>query len=380
MRARLTNWIASRRFDYALAVILGLGGELELWTQSGSRLTRGWAITAAVMAITAMTVAIRRTYPTIAGLGAGVLAMVLSSLVGPPNLLSYLIAWSCAMYGLAVWSDSRRFLWTFLALATVVVLSVLLGFVHSGELQFVLTWFVLLLLTRQVIGDRERRARLAERERDVAAREAVVAERARIARELHDIVAHDVSMIVLQAGGERRALATIDAATEPTSQTADVLRTIEETGRNALGEMRRLVDVLRSDAARPLAPETGLAELPTLIKRIHESGLPVELHVQGSPRSLPAGLDLSAYRIVQEALTNALKHGGGGRTDVWIRYQPEAVELEIQDVGGTPVKPVDSGGHGLVGMRERVELYGGRLETGSAPDGGFAVRAILPTG
>lgn len=305
--------------------------------------------------------------------------MVLASLAGPPDLLAYLIAWSCAMYGLAVWSDSRRFLLTFLAFASAVVVSVLLGFVHSGELQFVLTWFILLLLTRQVIGDRETRARLAERERDVAAREAVVAERARIARELHDVVAHDVSMIILQAGGERRAMAAAGSGRASHLQTSDVLKAIEDIGRSALTEMRRLVEVLRGDADVPLAPEPGLGELPALVKRIQNAGLPVELHVQGEKRSLPVGLDLSAYRVVQEALTNALKHSGGSRTDVWVRYRPEAVELEIQDSGGSRSNfPGSGGGHGLIGMRERVELYGGRLEAGRSPEGGFAVRAILP--
>jgi signal transduction histidine kinase len=169
---------------------------------------------------------------------------------------------------------------------------------------FTVVTVLVMLLVRRVVGDRDRRARMAERERDVAAREAVVEERARIARELHDVVAHNVSMMVLQAGAERRVL---DAANGPTR---DVLQTIETIGRSALTEMRRLLGMLRSDAAEPLTPQPGLSDLPTLVTQVREAGLPVELHIEGERRDLPAGIELSAFRIVQEALTNALKHAG----------------------------------------------------------------------
>ena len=240
------------------------------------------------------------------------------------------------------------------------------------SVPFAVVTLVVMLLVRRVVGDRERRAQLAERERDVAAREAVVEERARIARELHDAIAHNVSMMVVQAGAERRTL-------EPESgPTREVLATIEQIGRGALTEMRRLVGMLRSDDGDPLSPQPGLGDLPTLVGQVREAGLPIELHVEGEPRELPVGLELSAYRIVQEALTNALKHAGDARATVRVSYAPDSLELEIVDDGAGGPPRTAGGGHGLVGMRERVALYGGRFDAGRAPSGGFAIRVLLP--
>jgi signal transduction histidine kinase len=225
---------------------------------------------------------------------------------------------------------------------------------------------------RRVIGDRERRARMAERERDLVAREAVVEERARIARELHDVIAHNVSMMVVQAGAERRVLE------EDEGSTHEVLATVEQIGRDALTEMRRLVGMLRNDTADPLAPQPGIDDLAVLVTQVHEAGLPVELSVEGEPRKLPAGIELSAYRIVQEALTNALKHAGDAHATVRVRYGVDSLELEIADDGAGQAAATVEGGHGLVGMRERVALYGGRFDAGRRPSGGFAVRVLLP--
>ena len=229
-----------------------------------------------------------------------------------------------------------------------------------------------MLIVRRVVGDRDRRARMAERERDLAAREAVVEERARIARELHDVIAHNVSMMVVQAGAERRVLDDEQASTR------EVLETIEQIGRRALTEMRRLVGMLRTDDADSLSPQPGLDDVPALVTQIREAGLPVELTVEGERRALPAGIELSAYRIVQEALTNTLKHAGGAHAEVHVRYGADSLELEIVDDGpGGPAR-ASSGGHGLVGMRERVALYGGRLDAGRRAEGGFAVHVLLP--
>src|SRR5437764_8557575 len=202
-----------------------------------------------------------------------------------------------------------------------------------------------MLLVRRVLGDRERRTRVAERERDVAAREAVVEERARIARELHDAIAHNVSMMVVQAGAERRVLDGRGGSTR------EVLETIERIGRSALTEMRRLVGMLRSDTGDELAPQPGLGELPMLVTQVREAGLPVELRVEGEPRELPVGIELSAYRIVQEALTNALKHAGEAHATVRVRYGADSLELEIVDDGAGGRAPVASGGHGRGGER-----------------------------
>jgi signal transduction histidine kinase len=229
-----------------------------------------------------------------------------------------------------------------------------------------------MLIVRRVVGDRERRAQLAERERDVAAREAVVEERARIARELHDAVAHHVSVMVVQAGAERRTLDSSNAGT------VEVLETIERTGRSALTEMRRLLGMLRDEADDSLHPQPGLADVPTLVGQLRDAGLAVRLQMAGERRELPVGIELSAYRIVQEALTNALKHAGDAQATVHVRYGSDSLELEITDDGGGGHDSPLPGGHGLVGMRERVALYGGRFQASRNPAGGFTVHALLP--
>jgi signal transduction histidine kinase len=218
----------------------------------------------------------------------------------------------------------------------------------------------------------EQRAEQAEREREQKAREAVLEERARIARELHDVVAHSVSVMVMQTGVVRRRLHSVrpdDAA---------LLDEVEQTGRGALGEMRRLLGLLRADEdGLSLTPQPGVDRIGSLVEQMREAGLPVDLRVEGEPVALPAGLDLAAYRVVQEGLTNALKHAGRARAAVLLRYRPWELELEIADDGRGPAA-TDGLGHGLVGMRERVALYGGTLVTGARPEGGFLVRAVLP--
>ena len=242
----------------------------------------------------------------------------------------------------------------------------------DGSVLFATVGVIAMLLARNVVKDREHKAELAERERDVAAREAVVEERARIARELHDAIAHNVSMVVMQAGAERRVLEKGGGSPH------EVLETIEQVGRGALIEMRRLIGMLRSDAGDPLAPEPGLADVSLLVAQVREAGLPVDLSIEGTRRELPLGIELSAYRIIQEALTNALKHAGDARASVRIRYGEDSLELEIADDGEGAPAAVTSGGHGLVGMQERVALYGGRLDAGRRAGRGFSVRVLLP--
>ena len=358
------------KVDLALSSLLIVVAETEIWLGDGAGSHRlQYAISAPLMAIT---VAARRRYPTAAGTAAGLLAVAVADLWGPPNLLSYAIAWVCAMYGLAVWSRRRRFLIAVVAFGVALGASATLGPVQPGEIEFILGWLVLLVLVRYVVGDREQRLRMAERERDMAAREAVVEERAQIARELHDVIAHEVSMMVLQAGAERKVLGDANASTR------DVLLTIEKVGRSALTEMRRMVGLLRRDIGSPPSPQPVIADVARLVDRVREAGLPVDLLVEGDRRELPAGIELSAFRIVQEALTNTLKHAGEARAQVRIRYANDALELEIVDDGRVPDNGGSSGGHGLAGMRERVAIYGGCLEAGSREGGGFVVRAQLP--
>jgi signal transduction histidine kinase len=219
----------------------------------------------------------------------------------------------------------------------------------------------------------EDRAEALQRESEERARAAVAEERLRIARELHDVVGHSLGVIVIQAGAERATLAPEQETTR------DTLVTIEQTGRQALGEMRRLLDMLRRDDEEvALAPQPSLAQLEALVEKVRAAGLPVELRVEGEQVPLPPGIDLSAYRIVQEALTNALKHAGPARARVTVRYADDGLELEIADDGPGVGNADGGGGHGLVGIGERVALYGGTLRTGTRPGGGYAVSARLP--
>ncbi|TMF46308.1 MAG: sensor histidine kinase [Chloroflexi bacterium] len=207
-----------------------------------------------------------------------------------------------------------------------------------------------------------------KQERDQAAEE----ERLRIARELHDVVAHNVSVMAIQAGAAR--------VSENSSKEA--LQSIESTARDTLAELNRLLGVLRkqSDDA-PLAPQPGLDQVDALIKTAREAGLEASLKVTGQPRPLPAALDLSAYRILQEAITNVLKHAHASRVELTIAYQPDAVLLTVSDNGIGAQQPVGaSTGHGLIGLRERVDLFNGELTSGSGSLGGYVVRAKLPTG
>jgi signal transduction histidine kinase len=216
----------------------------------------------------------------------------------------------------------------------------------------------------------ERAARL-ERERDEQAQRAVAEEQARIARELHDVLAHNVSVMVVQAA------AAGDVFDSHPARAREALRSIEQTGRAALQELRRLLGAVRTDD-EPLAPQPGLKHLPELVDQVRRAGLEVELSVEGEPRSLAAGVDLSAYRVVQEALTTTIKHAHASTADVRVRYDDGRVELLVADDGIGPAANGSTDGHGLIGMRERVALYGGELETAARPEGGFLVRASLP--
>ncbi|TFV80192.1 sensor histidine kinase [Blastococcus sp. CT_GayMR20] len=234
--------------------------------------------------------------------------------------------------------------------------------------------FVAPLIGGVVAGSRRTRTLATEKALvEAEARVAVAEERARIARELHDVVTHHVNLVVLQA---MAASGMLDRDPE---QVREPLRVIEASGREALTEMRRLLGVLREeDAERQLAPQPGVDDVEELVGTARTAGLDVGLAVSGTPRRLPAGLALTVYRIVQEALTNAARHAAGSRVGVSLRYEPDAVDVAVVDDGGEPRDDVPHGGRGLLGMRERVAVFAGTLETGPSADGGFAVHARLP--
>jgi len=241
-------------------------------------------------------------------------------------------------------------------------------------LRFVAAWVAGFALRArgEQLEAAEVRAVRAEGEREVAARIAVAEERARIARELHDVVAHAVSVMVLQVGAVRHKLP------DSLGQQRDALRSVERAGRTALAEMRRLLAAMRrEDEEVEFVPQPGLEALDSLLEEVERAGLPARLHVVGEPFTLPRGVDLSAYRIVQEGLTNALKHAHASDADVTVRYRPDEVVIEVRDNGaGSPA--TDGLGHGLVGVRERVKIYGGQMSAGTAPEGGFVLSTRLP--
>jgi signal transduction histidine kinase len=239
---------------------------------------------------------------------------------------------------------------------------------------FSLIWTVAFALGRkfQEADEAQERAARAEREREERARSAVTEERARIARELHDVVGHSVSVMTVQASAVRRLLRP-DQERE-----REALLIVERTGREALAEMRRMVGVLRRPEEGPaLAPQPSLEHLERLVEQARQAGLSVNLRVEGDRQPLPAGVDLTAYRLIQEGLTNALKHARAKRAQVVLRYGEGHLEVTVSD-DGRGAGSGDGGGHGLVGMRERVAVFGGELEAGPRAEGGYRLRARLP--
>ena len=218
----------------------------------------------------------------------------------------------------------------------------------------------------------ESRATQAERARDTAARIAVAEERTRIARELHDIVAHAVSVMVLQVGAVRHKLPAA------LSEDREALTGVEQAGRDALAEMRHLLDAMREDGERAeLGPQPGLDRLDALLRDVGRAGLPVRLHVDGNPPDLPRGIDISAYRIVQEGLTNALKHAHATQAEVALEYASDQLRIEVSDNGHGATGSAGHG-HGLIGIHERVKLYNGEMTTATTDGGGFTLTARLP--
>jgi signal transduction histidine kinase len=248
-----------------------------------------------------------------------------------------------------------------------------------GDFFFISLLFTIVWLAGNALGAKltqyrqaEERAARLEREREDRARAAVAEERARIARELHDVVGHSVSVMTVQASGVRRLLLPEQ------EREREALLIVEQTGREALAEMRRLVDVLRRPEEAPaLAPQPSLQHLDKLVDQVRESGLNVELKVEGDVAKLPASVDLAAYRLVQEGLTNTLKHAQAHRAEVLVRYGNGEVEVVVAD-DGNGTGGGAGGGHGLVGLRERIAVAGGELDAGPRTGGGFQVRARLP--
>ncbi len=322
----------------------------------------------------AAAIAWRRSMPLV-GIALAIVAAGASLSEPLDGPLAVVLAMIVASYSVAAHSRDRAALLGALGVLLLVGLAIARDVSFEDNLSDLALQILVLggpWLAGQSIRSRREREILGQQARVDETRLAIVDERARIARELHDAVAHSLGVIVLQARGARRAFGEDPAASR------EALDAIESTGRLALAEMRRLVGVLRDDDEMAvLAPPPSLRHLDLLIGRVRDAGLPVELTINRLPADLPAGVDLSAYRIVQEALTNSLAHAGPATASVVISCAEDGVEIEVADTGRGPGRSA-AGGHGLVGMRERVALFRGTLETGARPAGGFVVRARLP--
>ena len=390
------GWLRARPLlaDGLLAGLLAAVSLIALayaWRECDRDCDAGGAAVVLVLATT-LPLVWRRRRPLAVGLTTGLATAVYGFAHYPDLAMPIAIGGVVGMYSVAAWGGRRAAL---LAGGVAVVAVAAVMTLPRTDADVVDAAFVSLSLAGAwVLGDRARvqralagelqeRAMRLERDRAEEARRAVAAERARIARELHDVVAHHVSMMVVQAEA-----GPVVSERDP-ARAANAFDAIAATGRQALVELRRLLGVLRGDgdgdAAPSLAPQPGLAQVPSLVEQVGRAGLRVELMVEGSEAPLPAGVDLSAYRIVQEALTNALRHGGAGRARVVVRYGEHDLELQVTDEGrgnGSPPVGRSQGaqGRGLLGMKERVALFGGELHAGPASNGGFTVDARLPIG
>jgi signal transduction histidine kinase len=378
-------WPLVRRHAFdALIVAVALEGALEVVLRQDDANAPESSVwfAAPAIALLALPLLARRRFPFAAPAGLWILAAVLSIVDG--KLVTFTASASIAGLAAAfLLGNLRDATLSRVGLALTLGSSALLIYNdpdHSAaDLVFTPLLFGIGWLAGFALRERaeqaeaaEVRAAQAEREREAAARIAVAEERARIARELHDIVAHAVSVMVLQVGAIRHNLP------EAVADDKDALQGVERTGRAALAEMRRLLGAMRDEGQdAELAPQPGLDSLESLLEEVGRAGLPVRLHREGEPSPLPRAIDLSAYRIIQEGLTNALKHAEASQADVTLRYGPDELELEIRD-DGRGASDTDGLGHGLVGVRERVKIYGGEMSSGPANGGGFVLRTRLP--
>ena len=373
------NWA----FDIALAVAVGVLGQLEAWWGIGSTHRQGplW-VQSLLYGVTALLLVGRRVWPLACLTAIAVVSIVEFIAVGSPEGFAVGVPPLIATYTVANRLEWRRS-WIGLVLGGVVIWVAWVAFdpmnpdvvERLGSLVWatpvIIAWLVGALVRVSRLNVEQRRVNREQREA-----QAVAEERTRIARELHDVIGHSVSVMTVQASAARRRL-TPEQVVE-----RQALETVEATGREALAEMRRIVGVLRrSDTDSGLEPPPGLDQIDRLVETFRTAGLPVTVSVTGDARELAPGLDLTAYRLVQEGLTNSLRHARNPqRSEVTIAYCPDRVELTVRD-DGQPSAPSASpaqAGNGLLGMRERVALYRGSLVARARPEGGFELVATLP--
>ncbi len=368
--------LSPRAVDVALAAPTLVVAVLEALTSTHVKGPRG--ATAAVVAAMSLLVLWRRTRPVVAAVLVAALAVVSAAfLADPSEMVSMYVPLLVIAFSGAAYAELRDATVVLAVLVCGLVLVAFLEDVWSADnLYFPAATVLLTWVGGRTVRTRGRHAAelhelaaLAAERREQEAHRAVTEERRRIAREMHDVVAHSISIMVVQAGGARRILATDSGRAEQAAAR------IRRAGADALAEMDILLGVLETTPAS--APTLdGLGEL---VERAQEAGLPVSLHVSGTRRALPAGAELAIYRIVQEALTNAVKHAGGASTRVQLAWGDDALELRVADRGDGGESPQLTGaGHGLIGMRERIRVYGGEVDAGPCEGGGFEVLARLP--
>ncbi|MGI8876787.1 MAG: sensor histidine kinase [Egibacteraceae bacterium] len=382
-RRPLPGWARPPTADVAIAAALGLFGLVEVWSTPD---TDRWLATP-LLVVAAAALAWRRRVPFSAFL-TSTGAITISAVVAAPidSLIVVVPMMALALYSLAAHAAPARAVAGLLISVALIWIATFAPQGPGGEnLIFGLVvpgtpWLAGWMVRRRTDQAVALALQAQELEQSQADRErsAVAEERDRIARELHDIIAHSVSVMTIQAGAIEEVL---DRDLEAARTAAASIR---RTGRAAQVDLGRLLGVLRDEDTdvRPLAPQPGLADLEELLEGVRRSGIDVQFTVDGTPRALPAGVDLSAFRVVQEALTNTLKHARASVASVGVRYGADAVDIEIVDDGvleeGAHRATESASGHGLIGMRERVALFGGELDFGQAPAGGFRVHALLP--
>ena len=377
-RARSGTVFAMRRlpvpaFDLLLAAagLVFAWAELLVWNEWS---TEPRAIQAVGVTVVCASLAIRRRLP----LGAVVVACGGTLLVVaggvPPEILGAGLTGMIIAYSFAAALDgSALVVAAVMFAATLVVRDIVDPRLNGFDIAIDAVFYLMPFGVGRVIRRRDRRVELVARVADDRVDEAVLRERARIARELHDVIAHGITVMVIQADAARHGLAAGD------EETRTSLAEIERTGRESLREMRRLLGLLREGAEDDggLTPQPGLQSVDALVQSVRQAGLPVDLRVSGEARPLSPGIDVAAYRILQEALTNALRHAGPGRATVEVGYGDQEVTLRVEDTGRGNGSDAGGRGTGLVGMRERALLYGGSFDARREP-AGFVVAARLP--
>lgn len=373
-------------FVAALVSILSYYDEIENADPSFDR--PWWLLLVGLMFAITLPLAWRRRFPLVAAMLVVSGFLIESAVLEWPEQSITLLAGSVALYSAAVYGRHRVRSWV-LALCLAAILSrVVRDLFFNGPVRpfaggFILAYNAVVLALPWALGAairslRQRETQLAERanelqhEREENARQAVFAERVRIARELHDVVAHHVSVMGIQAGAARRVM------DQQPDKVADALASIEMSSREAVGELHRLLGFLRrSGEADEIAPQPRFTELPDLIAQASQGRLAVHLAIEGEPQPLPPTLEVSVYRIIQEALTNTRKHSSGRIANVRLHYTESGLEIDVVNDGPCH-RDAGPSGHGLIGMRERAGLHGGHLRAGPLPDGGFAVHATFP--